>query len=159
MAQKITPNLWFDNQAEEAAHYYVSIFKNSEILDVIRYSEAGPGPAGTVLTVSFRLGDQEFMAINGGPHFTFSEAVSFAITCESQDEVDYYWNKLTEGGEESRCGWLKDRYGLSWQVVPSVLLEMLKDDDPDRVARVTRTMLEMSKLEIAPLQEAYDRES
>src|SRR5690606_25201865 len=101
MAQKITPNLWFDNQAEEAAHYYVSIFKNSEILDVIRYSEAGPGPAGTVLTVSFRLGDQEFMAINGGPHFTFSEAVSFAITCESQDEVDYYWNKLTEGGEES----------------------------------------------------------
>ena len=159
MAQKITPNLWFDNQADEAAHYYVSIFKNSEILDVIRYSEAGPGPAGTVLTVSFRLGDQEFLAINGGPHFTFSEAVSFAITCESQDEVDYYWNKLTEGGEESRCGWLKDRYGLSWQVVPSVLLEMLKDDDPDRVARVTRTMFGMSKLEIAPLQEAYDRAS
>ena len=145
---KITPFLWFDSQAEEAANFYVSIFKNSKILGVSRYGEAGPGSAGTVLTVTFELDGQEFTALNGGPHFTFSEAISLYVDCESQQEVDELWAKLTAGGEESMCGWLKDKYGLSWQIVPRVLLELMQDKDPVKAKRVTEAMLQMRKIDI-----------
>ncbi|MGB3307348.1 MAG: VOC family protein [Thermomicrobiales bacterium] len=155
---KITPNLWFDTQAEEAANFYVSIFENSEIRHVARYGEAGPGPEGTVVTVEFRLDGQEVLAINGGPEFTFSEAVSFAIDCATQDEVDYYWEKLTEGGSPGPCGWLKDKYGFSWQVVPSMLGDLMRTGDPEKVNRMTKAMFQMSKLDIAQLQGAYDQE-
>lgn len=155
---RITPNLWFDTQAEEAANFYVSIFENSEILHVARYGEAGPGPEGTVVTVEFNLDGQPVMAINGGPEFTFSEAVSFAIDCATQDEVDYYWEKLTEGGSPGPCGWLKDRYGFSWQVVPSMLGDLMRNGDPEKVNRMTKAMYQMSKLDIAQLQAAYDQE-
>jgi predicted 3-demethylubiquinone-9 3-methyltransferase (glyoxalase superfamily) len=155
MAQKITPFLWFDSQAEEAANFYVSIFENSEILSANRYGEAGPGTAGTVMTVSFRLDGQEFTALNGGPEFSFTEAVSFVIDCDSQAEVDRLWDALTEGGEPGPCGWLKDKFGLSWQVVPRVLMEMMEDPDPARANRVMQAMLQMGKIEIAKLQEAY----
>ena len=156
MDNKITPFLWFDTQAEEAANHYCSIFKNSRILDVSRYGEAGPGPTGTVVTVRFELDGHEFVGLNGGPQYTFSEATSFAIECHSQDEVDYFWQKLSAGGEEGPCGWLKDRYGMSWQVVPTVLMQMLGDPDPEKSKRVTQAMLQMKKLEIPLLQRAYD---
>jgi predicted 3-demethylubiquinone-9 3-methyltransferase (glyoxalase superfamily) len=146
---KITPCLWFDTEGEEAAQLYTSLFKNSKILDVARYGEAGPRPAGTVMTVSFELDGQEFLALNGGPEFKFTEAVSFQIHCETQEEVDHFWNGLSEGGERGPCGWLKDRFGLSWQVVPKVLNELLGDPDPEKAQRVMKVMMGMSKLDIA----------
>lgn len=153
---KITPFLWFDTQAEEAARFYVSIFENSRIVDVSRYGEAGPGPAGSVLTVRFELDGQEFLALNGGPEYRFTEAVSFLVDCETQDEVDRFWERLSEGGEQGPCGWLKDRYGLSWQVTPRVLGRMLTDSDPARRNRVMQAMLQMKKIDIGGLQRAYD---
>jgi predicted 3-demethylubiquinone-9 3-methyltransferase (glyoxalase superfamily) len=156
MSQKITPFLWFDTQAEEAANFYVSIFKDAEILSVSHYGEGSPGPAGSVMTVAFRLAGQEFTALNGGPHFTFTEALSFVIDCGAQDEVDHYWDALTaDGGEPSQCGWLKDKYGLSWQITPRVLIELLQDEDRERANRVMQAMLRMTKIDIAKLQEAY----
>jgi len=154
--QKITPFLWFDNQAEEAMNFYVSIFKNSKVLDVTRYGEAGPGPKGTVMTAKFQLDGQEFVALNGGPQFKFTEAISFVVNCETQKEVDEFWEKLSEGGEKSRCGWLEDKFGLSWQVVPTVLVEMYQDKDPEKSQRVMKAMLQMEKLNIKKLKEAYD---
>jgi predicted 3-demethylubiquinone-9 3-methyltransferase (glyoxalase superfamily) len=153
---KITPNLWFDTQGEEAAEFYCSIFPNSKITNVTYYGEAGPGPAGTVVTVDFVLDGQEYTAINGGPEFTFTEAISLLINCEDQEEVDYYWSKLTDGGQEIQCGWLKDRYGLSWQVCPVGMLELLNDPDPERSQRAMRAMLGMTKLDLAALQAAAD---
>jgi predicted 3-demethylubiquinone-9 3-methyltransferase (glyoxalase superfamily) len=156
MTQKITPFLWFDDQAEEATTFYVSIFKNSEVLSINRYGEAGPGGEGTVMTTTFRLDGQEFMALNGGPHFHFTEAISFFIDCDSQAEVDELWEKLSAGGETSQGGWLKDKYGLSWQVIPRVLGEMLQDPDRERANRVMQAMLQMTKIDIAKLKEAYE---
>ncbi|MGZ4588630.1 MAG: VOC family protein [Mycobacteriaceae bacterium] len=156
MQPKIIPNLWFDTEAEEAANFYTSVFKRSRIVSVTRYNEAGPGEAGTVMTVEFELDGQRFVGINGGPLFTFDEAVSFQISCETQDEVDYYWERLTEGGEEGQCGWLKDRYGLSWQVVPTGMEEVLSDPDPDRGKRAMQAMLGMRKLDLAELRAAAD---
>ena len=155
MSQRITPVLWFDSNAEEAADFYVSVFPNSEITEVSRYGEAGPRAAGSVMVASFRLDGQEFLALNGGPEFTFNEAVSFSIACASQDEVDYYWDKLSDGGEPGPCGWLKDKFGMSWQVNPTVLTEMLQDEDRQRADRVMRAMLQMGKIDIAKLEEAY----
>ena len=152
----ITPNLWFDDQGLEAAEYYVSLFPNSKINDVTYYGEAGPGPAGTVLTVEFELDGQPFVAINGGPMFQFDEAVSFMIECADQDEVDRYWDALTDGGEESQCGWLKDRYGLSWQVCPAGMAEALNDPDQERAQRAMRAMLGMRKIDLAALRAAAD---
>ncbi len=154
--QKISPFLWFDDQAEEAASYYVSIFKNSAIRSVSRYGEGAPRPAGSAMSVSFVLDGLELTALNGGPAFSFTEAISLYVTAETQDEVDELWEKLTNGGEEGQCGWLKDRYGLSWQVVPPVLLELLGDPDPDRSSRVMQAMLGMGKIDIAGLRAAYD---
>ena len=156
--QKITPFLWFDNQAEEAANFYTSIFKNSKIVKVARYGEAGPGPAGSAMTVVFQIEGQEFIALNGGPHFKFTEAVSFSVDCRNQQEVDEFWEKLSAGGEEGQCGWLKDKYGLSWQVNPTVLGEMLSDPDPLKAKRVMEAMLKMKKIDIAALQQAYDQQ-
>ena len=153
---KITPCLWFDDQAEDAAKFYTSVFKNSQILDVARYGEGGPGPEGTAMTVSFELDGQEFVALNGGPQFTFDEAISFQVGCQDQDEVDYYWNALTDGGEESMCGWLKDRFGLSWQIIPTRLPELLGDPDPERAQRATQAMLGMRKIDIAAMEAAAD---
>jgi predicted 3-demethylubiquinone-9 3-methyltransferase (glyoxalase superfamily) len=153
---RITPNLWFDTEGLEAAEYYVSIFPNSKVTNVTHYNEAGPRPAGTVLTVEFVLDGQEFVAINGDPEFTFDEAISLMITCEDQEEIDYYWSKLTEGGEEGPCGWLKDRYGLSWQVVPGDWAETLNDPDQSRAVRTMQAMFGMKKLDIAELQRAAD---
>ena len=150
----ITPNLWFDTQGLEAAEFYVSIFPNSEITDVTYYSDAGPGPAGTVLTVDFLLDGQEHTAVNGGPQFTFSEAISLLVNCADQEEVDYYWDKLLDGGEASQCGWLKDRYGLSWQICPVGMVEMLNDPDPVRAGRAMRAMLGMRKIDLAALRAA-----
>jgi predicted 3-demethylubiquinone-9 3-methyltransferase (glyoxalase superfamily) len=155
MSQKITPCLWFDKDAEDAANFYVSVFKNSEIVDISRYPEERPGTPGQVLTVVFRLDGQEFTGLNGGPEFKFSEAVSFQIDCKDQEEVDYYWYKLSEGGEESQCGWLKDKFGLSWQVVPSRLVELLQDPDREKANRVMQAMLQMSKIDIPALENAY----
>jgi predicted 3-demethylubiquinone-9 3-methyltransferase (glyoxalase superfamily) len=152
--QKITPFLWYDNKAEEAANFYVSLFKNSKITRITRYGEMGPGPAGSVMTVEFELAGQEYIALNGGPHFKLSEAFSLQINCESQDEVDTLWEKLSEGGSKSQCGWLKDRYGLSWQVIPTVLPELLADKDTDKANRVMLAMLQMTKLDIAKLEAA-----
>lgn len=153
--QTISPFLWFDNQAEDAAKLYVSIFPNSRILGVSRYGEAGPGPKGTVMTVSFELDGQRFIALNGGPQFKFTEAISFSIDCETQEEVDRYWATLTAGGgEEGQCGWLKDRYGLSWQVNPRVLGELLSDPDPKKAKRTMDAMLKMKKIDIATLKRA-----
>ncbi|GAA2837437.1 VOC family protein [Kitasatospora paracochleata] len=155
--QKITTFLWFDHQAEEAAAFYTSVFPGSRVVDVQRYGEAGPGVAGTVMTVTFELAGQRFIALNGGPLFPFTEAISLQIDCDSQAEVDAYWAALTEGGgQEVECGWLKDRYGLSWQVVPKVLMEMISDPDPERSARVTRAMLGMRKLNVQGLRDAYE---
>jgi predicted 3-demethylubiquinone-9 3-methyltransferase (glyoxalase superfamily) len=152
--QKITPFLWFDGKAEEAMNFYISIFKNSKVVSVARYGEAGPGPKGTVMTAKFELNGQEFVALNGGPQFTFTEAISFVVNCETQQEVDAFWEKLSEGGEKSRCGWLKDKYGLSWQVIPSVLPEMLQDKDAEKSKRVMNAMLQMDKIDIAGLKRA-----
>ena len=156
MQQKIIPNLWFDTEAEAAAAFYTSVFENSRIVSVTHYTEAGPRPAGTVMTVEFELDGQRFVGINGGPQFTFDEAVSFQITCETQEEVDYYWERLSEGGEEGQCGWLKDRYGLSWQVVPTGMEEVFADPDPERAQRAMQAMLGMGKLDIAVLRSAAD---
>ncbi|MFD4630870.1 VOC family protein [Streptomyces sp. NPDC058284] len=153
---RITPNLWFDLQSEEAAQFYVSVFPNSEIKKVSYYGEGAPRPAGTVLTVEFVLDGQSYTAINGGPDFTFNEAVSFHIDCADQAEVDHYWTKLSEGGEEGPCGWLKDKYGLSWQVVPAVLGELITDPDPERSQRAMQAMLGMKKLDVAALEAAAD---
>jgi predicted 3-demethylubiquinone-9 3-methyltransferase (glyoxalase superfamily) len=156
MQQTITPNLWFDTEAEAAAAFYVEVFKNSRIVDVTRYPEGAPRPAGDVMTVEWEIDGQRFVGINGGPEFKFDEAVSFAISCEDQDEVDYYWDKLTEGGEESVCGWLKDRFGLSWQVIPKGMEELFSDADPERAKRAMEAMLKMRKLDIAALRSAAD---
>ena len=156
--QKITPFLWFDNQAEEAMNFYVSIFKNSKTLSCTRYGDAGPGPKGTVLVASFELDGQEFIALNGGPRFKFTEAVSFVVNCETQAEIDEMWAKLSAGGEESQCGWLKDKFGLSWQVVPPILSKLMQDKDPQKSNRVMQALLQMKKIEIATLQRAYDGE-
>lgn len=152
----ITPNLWFDTESEAAANHYVSIFPNSKIDKLTRYGEAGPREAGLVLTVEFTLDGQPFTAINGGPEFTFDEAVSFLIPCKDQDEVDYYWNRLLEGGQESVCGWLKDKHGLSWQVVPTILDDMIADPDREKADRAMQAMLGMVKMDIAELQRAFD---
>jgi predicted 3-demethylubiquinone-9 3-methyltransferase (glyoxalase superfamily) len=151
---KITPFLWFDNNAEEAVALYTSVFKNCRVTDVKRYGESGPGPAGSAISLSFVLDGQEFMALNGGPHFKFTEAMSLFVRCESQDEVDELWEKLGAGGAHSRCGWLKDRFGVSWQIVPSVLGVLLGDPDPAKSRRVMQAMLQMTKLEIAALEDA-----
>ncbi len=156
MKQKISPNLWFDTEAEQAAAFYVSVFKNSRIVNVTHYTEAGPRPADLVMVVEFELDGQRFVGINGGPEFTFSEAVSLEISCEDQDEVDYYWQRLSEGGQEGPCGWLKDRYGVSWQVVPAGMDEMFADADPGRAARAMQAMFGMRKLDIAELRRAAD---
>ena len=157
MTQRIRTNLWFDTQAEEAANYYVSVFKNSSITNLLHYTEAGPGPAGSVLLVEFELDGQSFIAINGGPQFTFSEAISLEIICADQAEVDYYWDRfIADGGEESQCGWLKDKYGLSWQVVPQAIADVFSDDDPARTERAMRAMFEMKKLDVAALRAAAD---
>jgi len=152
--QKITPFLWFDDKAEEAMKLYVSLFKNSKVVSVVRYGEAGPGPKGTVMTAQFQLDGQEFVALNGGPHFKFTEAISFVVNCETQEEVDKFWEKLSEGGEESQCGWLKDKYGLSWQIVPTVLVELLRDKDAEKSQRVMKAMLQMKKIDIKSLKQA-----
>ena len=156
MQQRIVPNLWFDTQAEEAANFYISVFKNSRIVSIAHYTAAGPGPEGSVLTVEFELDGQRFVGINGGPQFTFSEAVSFQIDCDGQDEIDYYWERLTDGGEESQCGWLKDRYGLSWQVVPKGMDELFSHPDKERARRAMEAMFGMKKLDVAALQRAAD---
>ncbi len=153
---RITPNLWFDHQGQEAAEFYVSVFPNSKITDITYYGEAGPAPTGTVLTVEFVLDGQPFTAINGGPMFTFDEAISFQIDCADQEEVDYYWDTLVEGGEESQCGWLKDRYGLSWQVCPTGMAEVLNQPDQERAQRAMKAMLGMRKIDMAALQAAAD---
>ena len=154
MQQKIVPNLWFDTEAEEAARFYTSIFDNSRIVNLTHYTEAGPREAGMVMTVEFELDGQRFVGINGGPEFTFDEAVSFQINCETQDEIDYYWERLTDGGEEGPCGWLKDRYGVSWQIVPTVLPKLLSDPDREKSQRVMQAMLAMKKIEIDALERA-----
>lgn len=154
--QKITPFLWFDNQAEEAANFYVSIFKNSMILSVNRYGEAGPGLKGSVMTVKFLLEGQEFVALNGGSLFPFTQAISFVANCETQDEVDGLWEKLSAGGEKQQCAWLKDKFGVSWQIVPTALIILLHDPDPVKSARVMRAMLQMTKIDIAALKRAYE---
>ncbi|MFI7636794.1 VOC family protein [Nonomuraea sp. NPDC049400] len=154
--QKITTYLWFDNQAEEAAAFYTSLFKDSRILDVQRYGEGGPGPAGTAMVVTFELAGQGFVALNGGPQFKFTEAISLYVDCDSQEEVDELWAKLTEGGEESQCGWLKDKYGLSWQIIPHRLQELLTDPDPGRAQRAMQAMLGMRKIDVQGLEAAAD---
>ena len=153
--QKITPFLWFDHQAEEAVGFYTSIFKDSKVGTVTRYGEAGPGPKGSVMTMAFELDGQGFVALNGGPQFQFTPAISFVINCESQDEVDHYWETLSAGGQEIQCGWLRDKYGVSWQVVPTVLIDMLHDKDAARAQRVMKAMLQMKKIDIPRLEEAY----
>lgn len=155
--QKITPFLWFDDQAEEAMNFYVSIFKNSKVGTVTRYGEAGPGPKGTVMSATFQLDGVEFMALNGGPLFKFNESISFFVNCATQAEVDELWEKLSAGGEKSRCGWLKDKFGVSWQIIPKALMELLGDKDPQKAKRVMQAMLKMDKLDINGLQQAYDR--
>jgi len=155
--QKITPFLWFDDQAEEAMNFYTSVFEDSKVIGVSRYGEAGPGEPGSVMIASFELEGQRFTALNGGPRFKFNEAISFEIDCETQEEVDYLWESLTAGGgEESMCGWLRDKYGLSWQVVPRILGELMSDEDREKAKRVTEAMLSMRKIEIAELQRAYE---
>jgi predicted 3-demethylubiquinone-9 3-methyltransferase (glyoxalase superfamily) len=153
--QKIATFLWFDANAEEAAKHYVSIFKNSKILSVTRYGDAGPGPKGSVMTVNFQLEGQEFIALNGGPHFKFTEAISLLVNCDTQREVDELWSKLSAGGEESQCGWLKDKYGLSWQIIPTALFELMLDRDPGKSKRVMEAMLQMKKIDIGLLEKAY----
>ncbi len=153
---KISPFLWFDNNAEEAIDYYTSIFKNSKRFDVSRYGEGGPGPAGSVMVAAFELEGQRFTALNGGPLFKFNEAVSFVVNCDSQDEIDEYWEKLSAGGEPGQCGWLKDRFGLSWQIVPTILPELMQTGDAEKTSRVMAALMQMTKLEIDGLQRAFD---
>lgn len=155
--QKITPFLWFDHQAEEAAAFYTSIFPNSEVVRVARCGKAGPGPVGSALTVEFKLQGQSFVALNGGPQFKFSEAISFLVNCQTQEEVDAYWEKLSAGGAQVECGWLKDKFGLSWQIVPTLLLKLLSDPDPEKSGRVIKAMMTMKKLDMRALQQAYDK--
>ena len=152
--QKITPFLWFDHQAEEAANFYVSVFRGSRIPNVARYGDAGPGPKGSVMTIEFELAGQRFVALNGDPQFTFSPAISFVVNCEMQEEVDALWEKLSAGGEEQRCGWLEDRYGVSWQIVPTILPRLLTDKDPEKAQRVMKAMLAMDKIDISVLERA-----
>ncbi len=154
---KITPFLWFDHQAEEAATFYTSVFKNSKIETVTRYGDAGPGPKGSVMTIAFELDGQKFVALNGGPHYQFNPAISFVVDCDGQEEVDHYWDALTAGGKEIQCGWLVDKYGLSWQIVPKALIEMLRDKDPVRSQRVMKAMFQMKKIVIAELDAAYQQ--
>jgi predicted 3-demethylubiquinone-9 3-methyltransferase (glyoxalase superfamily) len=156
--QKITPFLWFDGKAEEAANFYTSIFPNSKIVSMMRSGETGPGPKGSVMSATFELQGQEFIALNGGPMFTFSPAISFFVHCETQEEVDHFWEKLSEGGEKQRCGWLKDKFGVSWQVVPSVLGQLLEDKDAEKSKRVMNAMLQMDKLDIARLKRANEQQ-
>src|SRR5450755_1132097 len=153
--QKITPFLWFDGKAEEAANFYVSVFKNSKILNIARFGEAGPGPEGTAMVVSFQIEGQIFSALNGGPQYTFSPAISFLVDCETQAEVDELWAKLTAGGKEVQCGWLTDKFGVSWQIIPRAFMEMMQDKDPVKSQRVFKSMMGMNKLDIATLQRAY----
>ena len=153
--QKISPFLWYNDNAEEAVNFYISIFKNSKILAVARYGDSGPGPKGWVMTINFQIEGQEFIALNGGPHFMFNEAISFSVDCETQEEVDELWEKLSEGGQKSQCGWVKDKYGLSWQVNPGILGEMLSDKDPEKAKRVMEAMLQMDKIDIKTLKQAY----
>ena len=161
ITQRISPFLWFNDQAEDAARFYTSIFKNSKVGKITRYEEESSKPtgrpAGSVMTVEFELEGQKFVALNGGPHFKFTEAVSFVVNCADQEEVNYFWSKLSAGGEESRCGWLKDKFGLSWQIVPTVLIELLADQDAAKAKRVMHAMLQMDKIDIPTLQKAYDR--
>ena len=152
--QKISSFLWFDSNAEEAVNFYVSVFKNSRVRKTAHYGETGPGPKGSVMTVDFELDGQEFTALNGGPHFKFTEAISLVVHCKTQEEVDYFWEKLSAGGEIVECGWLKDKFGLSWQIVPDVLLELIQDDDPQRQERVMKAMMKMKKLDVAGIQQA-----
>ncbi|MEP7015195.1 MAG: VOC family protein [Verrucomicrobiota bacterium] len=154
--QKITPFLWFDNQAEEAAKFYVSVFRNSKMGSISRYGEAGPGPKGSVMIATFTIEGQEFTALNGGPMFKFSEAISFVVNCETQEEIDYYWEKLLQGGKEQQCGWLKDKFGLSWQIVPVVFFEMMQDKDSDKKERAFNAVMQMVKPDIAALKQAYE---
>ena len=155
--QKITPFLWFDGKAEEAMNFYVSIFKNSKVGRVTRYGDAGPGPKGSVMSATFQIEGQEFFALNGGPQFQFTPAISFFVNCETQQEVDELWQKLSAGGEKNRCGWLRDKYGLSWQIIPTALGEMLRDKDPAKANRVMKAMLQMDKIDIKGLKQAYDQ--
>ena len=155
--QKISPFLWFDGNAEEAVNFYVSIFKDSKILNLSRYGEAGPGPKGSVMSATFQLHGQEFIALNGGPHFKFTPAISFFVHCQTQAEVDELWEKLSAGGRKDRCGWLTDKYGLSWQIIPDVLGKMLNDPDKEKSKRVMTAMLQMDKIEIKKLEQAYQR--
>jgi len=155
--QKITPFLWFDGNAEEAVNFYVSIFKDAKILNLSRYGEAGPGPKGTVMSATFQLQGQEFIALNGGPQFKFTPAISFFVHCQTQEEVDELWEKLSAGGRKDRCGWLTDKYGLSWQIIPDVLGKMLNDPDREKSKRVMTAMLQMDKIEIKKLEQAYQR--
>ena len=154
--QRIAPFLWFDSNAEEAANFYVSIFKNSKVGHISRYGEAGPGPKGSVMVVTFELDGQELMALNGGPQFKFSEAISLVVNCKNQEEVDYYWERLSAGGQKVECGWLKDKFGLSWQVVPTILGELLADKDPQKLERVMKAMLQMKKIDVAGLKRAAE---
>ena len=153
--QKISPFLWFDSQAEEAMHLYVSIFRNSKVVGIARYGDAGPGPKGSVMTASFELDGQRFTALNGGPQFKFTEAISFLVDCADQAEVDELWDRLSEGGEKGPCGWLKDKFGVSWQIIPSVLMQLINDPDPDKSRRVMEAMLQMSKIDVAKLEKAH----
>ena len=156
--QKLRSFLWFDTQAEDAARFYTSVFRGAKILDIMRYTEAGPRPAGQVLTVSFELFGQQFVALNGGPQYTFTGAISFMVECETQEELDSYWDALADGGKPIQCGWITDKFGITWQITPSILLPMLQDKDKGRATRVTRAMMEMVKLDFAGLQKAYDGE-
>jgi predicted 3-demethylubiquinone-9 3-methyltransferase (glyoxalase superfamily) len=155
--QKITPFLWFDGKAEEAVNFYVSIFKNSKVGTITRYGDAGPGPKGPVMIATFQLEGQDFIALNGGPQYTFTPAISLFVDCKTQQEVDDLWNKLSEGGKTDRCGWLRDKYGLSWQIVPSALRELIGDKDPEKSKRVMKAMLQMTKIDIQGLKQAYDQ--
>ena len=157
MAQKITPYLWFDDQAEEAMEFYTSVFKNSKVGTVTRFGDEVPGPKGKVMTGTFEIEGQEFMVLNGGPEFKFTEAISFFVHCETQEEVDYLWEKLSDGGEKSQCGWLKDKFGVSWQIVPNILGELMNDPDAEKARRVTKAMLQMTRLDIKLLKEAYEQ--
>ena len=155
--QKITPFLWFDGKAEEAVNFYVCIFKNSRVGTITRYGDAGPGPKGTVMIATFQLEGQDFIALNGGPQYTFTPAISLFVDCKTQEEVDDLWNKLSEGGKTDRCGWLRDKYGLSWQIIPSTLRELMGDKDPEKSKRVMKAMLQMTKIDIQGLKQAYDQ--
>ena len=155
--QKITPFLWFENQAEEAANFYVSLFKHAKITGITRYGKGAPRPEGSVMTVSFQIEGQEFVALNGGPHYQFSPATSFVINCETQDEVDHFWHNLSAGGKPHQCGWLDDRFGVTWQIVPTILPKLLNDPDPEKSKRVMEAMLQLVKLDIDVLQKAYDQ--